>query len=389
MNAVPHHRARGQRVSCSTSRRATSDGSRSATPAGSSRHSTSRPGSTTRPSRTTSRCPPTCGISRATSSARRSRRATSRTRRRTAGRPTAPGTSSRPCASTTARRRSTGCERTVLGATVEKRLTLRRGHPFLYETHSFVGGEGAVPVANHAMAALPAGGRLAFSPKRRIETPATAARARPGPRAVTPRLSGRDNRSDPRRRCATAASPTSRAIRSPTGMRTLPCWSRRPAHASAGARPRAPTTRDAMLSLKNPHDFPVTFLWWSNGGRDYSPWNGRHIGRARDRGGPLLFAQRPSRLRRRRTPCPRAGIPTALASFRTARRGPQRHRRDRLAGQRGSDRRPSPTRAAAFWSLRGRHANAPCRSTPPSSPGPERGDRQPAATSARATAASR
>ena len=33
-----------------------------------------------------------------------------------------------------------------------------------------------------------------------------------------------------------------------------------------------------MLSLKNPRDFPVTILWFSNGGRDYPPWNGRNVG---------------------------------------------------------------------------------------------------------------
>jgi hypothetical protein len=33
-----------------------------------------------------------------------------------------------------------------------------------------------------------------------------------------------------------------------------------------------------MVSLKNPADYPVTFMWFSNGGRDYAPWNGRHRG---------------------------------------------------------------------------------------------------------------
>ena len=39
-----------------------------------------------------------------------------------------------------------------------------------------------------------------------------------------------------------------------------------------------PASRDAMLSLKDPREYPVTFLWFSNGGRDYPPWNGRHVG---------------------------------------------------------------------------------------------------------------
>jgi len=33
-----------------------------------------------------------------------------------------------------------------------------------------------------------------------------------------------------------------------------------------------------MLSLKNPGDYPVTFLWFSNGGRYYAPWSSRHLG---------------------------------------------------------------------------------------------------------------
>ena len=30
------------------------------------------------------------------------------------------------------------------------------------------------------------------------------------------------------------------------------------------------------LMLKNPAQLPVTMLWFSNGGRSYAPWNGRH-----------------------------------------------------------------------------------------------------------------
>lgn len=31
--------------------------------------------------------------------------------------------------------------------------------------------------------------------------------------------------------------------------------------------------------LKNPHDFPATIFWMSNGGRHDEPWNGRHLSR--------------------------------------------------------------------------------------------------------------
>ena len=36
--------------------------------------------------------------------------------------------------------------------------------------------------------------------------------------------------------------------------------------------------QDLVLVLKNPTELPVTMLWFSNGGRDYAPWSGRHLG---------------------------------------------------------------------------------------------------------------
>ncbi|MEW6633912.1 MAG: hypothetical protein AB1440_23825, partial [Pseudomonadota bacterium] len=36
--------------------------------------------------------------------------------------------------------------------------------------------------------------------------------------------------------------------------------------------------QDLVLVLKNPAELPVTMLWFSNGGRDYAPWSGRHVG---------------------------------------------------------------------------------------------------------------
>jgi hypothetical protein len=35
---------------------------------------------------------------------------------------------------------------------------------------------------------------------------------------------------------------------------------------------------DVFISLKNPSELPFTFFWISNGGRDFPPWNGRHVG---------------------------------------------------------------------------------------------------------------
>ena len=65
----------------------------------------------------------------------------------------------------------------VMGAMVEKELSLSDGHPFLYQHHSFTGGQSAISTANHAMISLPSGGILRFSPKRWFETPAKIGRA--------------------------------------------------------------------------------------------------------------------------------------------------------------------------------------------------------------------
>ena len=202
-------------------------------------------------------------------------------------------------------------QKTVLGASVEKRLTLRRDHPFLYETHTFVGGEGAVPVANHAMAALPSGGRLAFSPKLRIETPATALEPDPA--------RGRSLLAYP----TTTADPTRVALRDNgfADITRYPFADRHEdfamlieasGHALGWCAVSRPATRDAMLSLKNPRDFPVTFLWWSNGGRDYSPWNGRHTGVLGIEEG-RSFSLGGHRASTAPNPLSEAGIPTALS----------------------------------------------------------------------------
>jgi prepilin-type processing-associated H-X9-DG protein len=168
-------------------------------------------------------------------------------------------------------------QRKVMGATVEKILTLRDGHPFLYQEHGFSGGAGAISVAHHAMTVMKDGGRLSFSPKRLAATPETALEPDPA--------RGRYLLAYPAKTADLAAFPTAdggttdlgdyRMDRRHEDFVTLveadhggPGW-------TAVAR-RA--ERDLVLVLKNPAELPVTMLWISNGGRDYAPWNGRHRG---------------------------------------------------------------------------------------------------------------
>ncbi|MGX9142615.1 hypothetical protein [Mesorhizobium sp. 128a] len=167
--------------------------------------------------------------------------------------------------------------RTVMGATVDKIFTLRDGHPFLYQEHVFSGGSGAVSAAHHPMTAMRDGGRLAFSPKRfaaTLDTPLEPDPARgrfklayPARTSDLTRFPGADGgtldltdyRMEDRREDFITM------VEADHGG---PGW-------TALAR-RA--ERDLVLVLKNPSELPVTMLWFSNGGRDYAPWSGRHRG---------------------------------------------------------------------------------------------------------------
>lgn len=167
--------------------------------------------------------------------------------------------------------------RKVLGATVEKALTLRDGHPFLYQEHAFIGGSGGISVAHHAMTVMAEGGRLAFSPKRIAATGSDPLEPDPTRGRF---LLAYPARSDDLKRFPTKDGGTLDLMRYAMDRRhedfvTLveadhggPGW-------TAVARA---TEKDLVLVLKNPVELPVTMLWISNGGRDYAPWNGRHRG---------------------------------------------------------------------------------------------------------------
>lgn len=165
----------------------------------------------------------------------------------------------------------------VMGATVIKELSLSDGHPFLYQRHLFIGGEGAFPVANHAMVSLPQGGKLSFSRKRWFETPASAPESDPS--------RGRSRLSYPARAEDSAAFPA--ADGSEVNLHRYPWGEAHEDFVMAIEEPSAtlgwtavvrPETKDLFLSLRNPKVLPMTMLWHSNGGRDYAPWNGRHRG---------------------------------------------------------------------------------------------------------------
>jgi hypothetical protein len=163
----------------------------------------------------------------------------------------------------------------VQGATLVKELSVTDGHPFVYQRHLFIGGSGALPVSNHAMVAVPNGAKLSFSRKRWWESLAE-------PLETT---GGRSCLAYPRRSEDAAEFPG--ADGSPVNLQRYP-WG--PAHEDFVSGVEDPAARlgwtavvrpvegDMVLFLKNARALPMTMLWHSNGGRDYAPWNGRHLG---------------------------------------------------------------------------------------------------------------
>ncbi len=168
-------------------------------------------------------------------------------------------------------------QRKVFGAVLTKDIILHDDHPFVYQRHTFDGGSAALAVANHAMVALPQGGHLRFSPKAGFETPDTA----PEPDASR----GRSALAYPARVQNPAQFPAAGGglidiRRYPFGPahEDFVIAVERPGHTFGWTAVTRTGMGDLYLSLRNAAQLPMTMLWHSNGGRDYAPWSGRHLG---------------------------------------------------------------------------------------------------------------
>lgn len=163
----------------------------------------------------------------------------------------------------------------VRGAGVVKEITLRPGHPVVYQRHTLSGGEGAVPVAHHAMIRVPGGARLSFSDKDFGATPTTPQESDPA--------RGRSLLAYPQR--FDGLDDVGLADGSRLDARGYP-WAEGqedfltlfdPADAAIGWS-AAVAAEDGFVffALKDAGVLCQTSLWMSNGGRSYAPWSSRH-----------------------------------------------------------------------------------------------------------------
>jgi hypothetical protein len=167
----------------------------------------------------------------------------------------------------------------VRAGRVDKRLQLRRGHSAVYCEHILSGFRGPMPVGTHPMLRLPdqpGAGLLSVSPFTRGQV-VPVAWERPEARGYSRLKTGA--RFTSLRRVPTRGGGTTDLSRFPTrrGYEELVQLVSDVRLPFAWTAMAVPSEGYVFFALKNPRVLRETVLWFSNGGRHYPPWNGRHL----------------------------------------------------------------------------------------------------------------
>lgn len=158
----------------------------------------------------------------------------------------------------------------VMGARIEKHIRIDSGA--LFQTHRLIGGAGGLPVAHHPMIRMELGGRLSFSEKKGALTPEKPLEPNrhwlnyPAESTDLNRFPSVDSTAD-------LGSYPLRA-----GHEDFIILVERQGQRLGWTAVLREAEEDLIVIAKDPRALPVTMLWYSNGGRDYAPWQGRHIG---------------------------------------------------------------------------------------------------------------
>ncbi|MDL2398134.1 hypothetical protein [Rhizobium mayense] len=163
--------------------------------------------------------------------------------------------------------------RDVSGAMITKRLVLADDAPLLYQQHMIEGGRGALPVAHHPMFRLSGRGRFFTSKKKIILTPAQP--LEPGRSCLA-----YPTRSTDLEKVAGVNGGNVDLTHWPIGTRNedFVTLVEEPGSVLGWSAVIRESEDDIVFCLKDPSVLPATMLWFSNGGRDYAPWSGRHLG---------------------------------------------------------------------------------------------------------------
>ena len=163
----------------------------------------------------------------------------------------------------------------VLGARVRKRVSVRPGHPVVYQEHVFEGGVGELPLGHHAMLRVPEEVRLSFSRWIWAGTPPTPVESVPSQgRSLLKYPQKIDNLAQVKLADGTLVDLTRYPILHE--HEDLLMLVSDPDLPFAWSAVTAPTAQWVWFALKAPQTLRNTVLWLSNGGRHYPPFSGRH-----------------------------------------------------------------------------------------------------------------
>jgi len=170
-------------------------------------------------------------------------------------------------------------ETTVRRGRVDKRISLVDGHDAVYSRHSISGISGPMSLGHHAMLKFPedsGSGLISVSPFRIGQV---------YPEPVERPESGGDSCLLPGARfhsldeVPTTFGGNTDLSRYPArrGYEDVVMLVNEPASPFAWTAVSFPSRGYVWFALKNPQVLRQTLFWFSNGGRHYAPWNGRHV----------------------------------------------------------------------------------------------------------------
>jgi hypothetical protein len=170
-------------------------------------------------------------------------------------------------------------DRKVLGSTLTKEWRLYDEDPYLYQAHTFEGGEGDISFAHHVLVNVRGGAKLGMSPRSEARTPNIDTSASDDFSSAI--LAYPDTASDlskfPKKSGGTVDL-TQLPIATDHDDFVMVTDEPAPGNSPglAWSIIERKTFKDCVVLFKPSKLLPQTMLWFSNGGRQAAPWLGQH-----------------------------------------------------------------------------------------------------------------
>jgi hypothetical protein len=172
-----------------------------------------------------------------------------------------------------------GVDLPLQGGRCEGTTALLRGHSVIYQRHDLRGLRGPINPGHHATLAFPdieGAGRLSFSRliHARTSVEPTARPEEGGNSWLKPDREVRYLRAAP---CVDGSVTDLSRYPARRGFEDIAILCVDPTLDLAWSAVTLPEAGYAWFALRDPRQLASTLLWFSNGGRDFAPWNGRHV----------------------------------------------------------------------------------------------------------------